>query len=84
MHTKLKDLVTEMEIAQELADDGRINEIKDLKAGLEEELKIMNAVAPHEVGATFVKYTFLVYLMFILILHCIGRCRGCVRGSRLE
>lgn len=50
LNTKLKDLVTEMEIAQELADDGRINEIKDLKAGLEEELRIMNAVAPHEVG----------------------------------
>lgn len=52
LNTKLKDLVTEMEIAQELADDGRINEIKDLKAGLEEELRIMNAVAPHEVGTS--------------------------------
>lgn len=39
-----------MEIARELGDGGRVEEIKVLLSNLEEELKIMNTVTPHEVS----------------------------------
>lgn len=39
-----------MEIAEELGDGERVEEIKALLAGLKEELNILDTVTPHEVS----------------------------------
>lgn len=43
-----------MEIAEELGDVERMEEIKGTIKGLQEELKILNTVTPHEVGNSLV------------------------------
>ncbi|KAG8284844.1 hypothetical protein J6590_093704 [Homalodisca vitripennis] len=47
---KITELTTEMEIAEELGDCERIEEIKVANASLKKELTIMNTVSPNEPG----------------------------------
>uniref|UniRef100_A0A1B6MTZ4 Nuclear condensin complex subunit 3 C-terminal domain-containing protein n=1 Tax=Graphocephala atropunctata TaxID=36148 RepID=A0A1B6MTZ4_9HEMI len=47
---KINELTTEMEVAEELGDGDRMEEIKVTNATLQNELKIMNTIAPNEPG----------------------------------
>ncbi|XP_054278540.1 condensin complex subunit 3 isoform X2 [Macrosteles quadrilineatus] len=50
LEDRINELKSEMEIAEELGDVERMEEIKGTIKGLQEELKILNTVTPHEPG----------------------------------
>jgi hypothetical protein len=47
---RINELNSEMELAEELGDGGRVQEIRASIDGFKEELKILNKVTPHEVS----------------------------------